>query len=322
MGWRGTLRTLNAMSREAERNQKRRQREAERYHRELDKMEALEQAQVEVDEYHRYIKEVVSLHEESSKIFDWAAFTDEPFLKPIKTTDSESLARQKWEGYTPGFFVKLFGLAEKRKNVLFARIVEGQEEDQRRYQAQCDEYKDWEETKILADKVLRGLPEAYIEAIERVNPYSEVVGLGSHVTVNCTENGDVYVRVKVHGDDIIPNVVKSLLKSGKLSIKKMPKGQFYEYYQDYVCGCALRVARETLALLPVDEVYVTAEDNLLNTATGHVEEQPILSVRVPRLTCEQLNFEALDPSDAMSNFVHNMDFKKTKGFSPVAALEN
>jgi len=30
---------------------------------------------------------------------------------------------------------------------------------------------------------------------------------------------------------------------------------------------------------------------------------------------------ALDPSDSMANFVHNMSFKKTKGFSAVSRVE-
>jgi hypothetical protein len=33
-----------------------------------------------------------------------------------------------------------------------------------------------------------------------------------------------------------------------------------------------------------------------------------------------LNFESLDPSDALRDFVHRMSFKKTKGFARVEAL--
>jgi tetratricopeptide (TPR) repeat protein len=34
-----------------------------------------------------------------------------------------------------------------------------------------------------------------------------------------------------------------------------------------------------------------------------------------------LNFENLDPSDSFNNFVHNMNFKKSKGFEPVEILD-
>ncbi|MCA9957335.1 MAG: hypothetical protein KC434_21550, partial [Anaerolineales bacterium] len=54
---------------------------------------------------------------------------------------------------------------------------------------------------------------------------------------------------------------------------------------------------------------------------GLLEETPILSVAIPRETSKGLNFDAVDPSDSMVNFVHNMKFQKTKGFQSVATLK-
>ena len=34
-----------------------------------------------------------------------------------------------------------------------------------------------------------------------------------------------------------------------------------------------------------------------------------------------LNLETIDPSDSMRNFVHNMNFSKTKGFSVIEKVE-
>ena len=62
---------------------------------------------------------------------------------------------------------------------------------------------------------------------------------------------------------------------------------------------------------------ITATGSLLNTKTGYFEEKPILSIAIPKSASENLNFEQIDPSDSMSNFVHRMDFKKSKGFSEV-----
>jgi hypothetical protein len=100
----------------------------------------------------------------------------------------------------------------------------------------------------------------------------------------------------------------------------MTKSNFYELYQDYVCGAVLRVARELFALLPIEMVLVTATGTLLNTQTGHMEEQPILSVAMPRKTLEKLNLDMIDPSDSMSNFIHRMKFMKTKGFAKVERI--
>jgi hypothetical protein len=60
---------------------------------------------------------------------------------------------------------------------------------------------------------------------------------------------------------------------------------------------------------------------MLDTATGHMTDQPILSVLLPRATMESLEFDALDPSDALRNFNHQMDFKKSKGFSRIEPIE-
>jgi hypothetical protein len=101
----------------------------------------------------------------------------------------------------------------------------------------------------------------------------------------------------------------------------MAKGKFNEVYQDYVCSCVLRVANEIFSVIPDSKVVVTAVDELLNSKTGHLEESPILSVCVSMHTLESLNMDAIEPSDSMNNFIHNMSFKKTKGFEAVSSVD-
>lgn len=103
----------------------------------------------------------------------------------------------------------------------------------------------------------------------------------------------------------------------------MPKSRFQEIYQDYVCGCLLRVARETFALLPAETLIVTALTDLFDSRTGHTAERPIFSAAIPRVTLNGLNFERLDPSAAMDNFLHRGDFKASRrggGFIPITPL--
>ena len=146
------------------------------------------------------------------------------------------------------------------------------------------------------------------------------IGMGSAYTAVADDISAIEVTLCVNDEEVIPKESKTLLKSGKLSVKPMAKTKFYELYQDYVCGCVLRLARELFALLPYEMAIVTAESEILNTQTGHLEMQPILSVAIPRRTLEVLNFETLDPSDSMNNFVHRMNFMKTKGFRAVDAV--
>lgn len=51
---------------------------------------------------------------------------------------------------------------------------------------------------------------------------------------------------------------------------------------------------------------------MLDTKTGHMKNMTILSVYIPKQTLDTLNFDNIDPSDSMKNFVHKMDFKKGK----------
>jgi hypothetical protein len=108
-----------------------------------------------------------------------------------------------------------------------------------------------------------------------------------------------------------------------MSVKAMPKGRFHEIYQDYVCGCMLRVAREVFAMLPVETVLVTASADLLDSRTGHIAVQPVLSAAMPRTLIAKLNFEQLDSSEALENFRHRGDFKATRKsgvFQPITPL--
>ena len=80
------------------------------------------------------------------------------------------------------------------------------------------------------------------------------------------------------------------------------------------------MARDCIALLPVDTVLVTAVDKVLNTATGNDEEVAILSVKITREQLEVINFDRIDPSDALTAFGAEFKFKKTEGFSPIQRL--
>jgi hypothetical protein len=81
------------------------------------------------------------------------------------------------------------------------------------------------------------------------------------------------------------------------------------------------VAREVFGLLPIPVVLVHVASPRLDTRTGQVAMTPILSVAFDRETFGRLNLDAIDPSDALAGFEHNMVFKKTTGFAPVTVLE-
>jgi hypothetical protein len=81
------------------------------------------------------------------------------------------------------------------------------------------------------------------------------------------------------------------------------------------------VARELFAVLPFQVVFVHGLTALLNPQTGQKETRPIVSALIPRSTLETLNFENLDPVNCMRNFVHEMAFSKSRGFSSITPID-
>jgi hypothetical protein len=291
----------------------------------LEKMQEFQRAAYEVEVFQNHLDVLSSIHKDCGEGWDWEEIrSSEPPSEPVRLDSHEKSARAALDDFRPGVRDKLLRRAESRREELAIAVHDAVRKDDEEHQAAMDTYRqecmDWQESRDLAERIITGDADAYLDAIEVVQPLGEISALGSVVVFECDQPSLIEVKVRVNGEDVIPNEVKSLLKSGKLSVKPLPKTRFCELYQDYVCGCALRIARELFALLPIDMAVVTAMGELLNAGTGHLEEQPILSVAIPRKTIQSFNFEMLDPSDSMTNFVHNMRFLKTKGFGAVEIL--
>ena len=325
MGWKGTLRSIAAAQRRAEREALRRQRELERQRKKLEKMREMERAAYEVQVYENYLDVLNSVHKDCSDNWDWEALKSaNPPAEPQKENRYENSAQRLLDSYKPSFIDKLLRRAEKKRVALENKVEEGRKKDESEHKNSMKEfeqkYEEWKSLRDLSTRILAGDEQAYIEAINQADIFEEIKQLGSWVEFKTHGNELIQATVHVNSEEVIPNETKTLLKSGKLSVKKMPKTRFYGLYQDYVCGCVLRVARELFALLPIEMTIVTAVAKLLNTATGHLEDQPILSVAIPRDTINGLNFSRLDPSDSMDNFVHKMKCLKTKGFRAVEEI--
>lgn len=327
MTWKGTLRSMQASARRAERNSKRRQRELQVRQKEFAKMEALEQAAYEVEVYENHIDLLLSVHKDCGEIIDWSEFANQlPPIKPEALNTHENQARAKQSSYKPGFFARTLKLEARQRKKIELAIQAAVAKDTQQLAQELSEweaqYQDWKVDHELALGILAGNAQSKINAVLRVDPFTDISHLGTSINFSVAETGILECTLSVHGIKVIPQEIKSLLQSGKLSVKKMPISKFNELLQDYVSSCVLRVGQELLSILPERLVIVTAVDSLLNSATGHLEDQPILSVALARETLFKLNMQSIDPSDSMKNFVHTMNFKKTTGFMPVDKVDS
>jgi len=326
MTWRGALRSLEAAARRAERESRRRQNELERQGKQLNKMLEKERAAYDVAVYQNRIDMLRSIHKECGPVWDWNRIKGSaPPNPPTRQGNHERAARSALQNFCPTFIDKLFGRVESKRQGLADAVDSAIKADESAYQQALTIYEqrsaEWQEKQELADRVLSSDLQTYLELINEVSPLHEISELGSKLEFRLHNSSAIEVTIRVNGEGVVPTETKTQLQSGKLSVKKMSQGQFNEIYQDYVSGCVLRVARELFALLPFTVAIVNATAMVLNPQTGHMDEQPILSVAIQRKTLEGLNLGLIDPSDSLRNFVHEMDFKKTTGFKPVKKLD-
>jgi hypothetical protein len=317
MGYKATVRAMEAAQRRQQRESQRRMRDLERQAKEQAKLSAIEQARLEVETHENKLEVLLSVHKEQGETWDWVALAASmPPPCPLKNLHHEYQAKQQ-----------VCVLSPDKAQYIEAMIKRGRMQDERAFeeamQAYDTEKAEQEKLKSLAFRILAHEYKAYIEALVEFSPLREISDLGSSLHFTVHSATVIGCEIKVNSAQIIPTEVITLTASEKLSVKPMPKGRFHEIYQDYVCGCMLRVAREVFAMLPMETMLVTVLADLLDSRTGQIAEQPVLSAAMPRTVIARLNFEQLDSSDALENFRHRGDFKATRksgGFQPITPL--
>lgn len=268
-----------------------------------------------VEEYENLIHAIKSIHTVCDEQIDWnhINFLNEPF-NPAGMGPKEAEARQRLESFEPNLLGKIFKSMSENKRTVLAQAVEKAALEDR------NDYEEWEKLHILSQRILNGDIDAYFEVINEMNPLDDLLEYGSDFEFGADNSTAMEVEFRVKSEQVVPDFAITLTKTGKLSKKALSKTAYYELVQDYVCSCAIRIARDMFALLPLQTVVVHAVDRALNTQTGHQEEATILSIVFEREILTKLNFSAIDPSDAMNNFRYNMRFMKTAGFKPVERL--
>lgn len=325
MGWKGNLRSVVAYANKLEREEHRRASQAAKQYKAMLKQEEFENGKKVVQEYNDYIELISSTHKDASETLNWQEIMNEPEpVRPEVKLEHLAAAKKKLESYKPSFFDKLFGSSKAKIKKLEALVAAAPHEDKKVYEKEWNQYNAdytaWQENVVLAKGVLASDVETFKKVIEVLKPFEDIKELGSGLNI-IFEKKYVVVTLLANGITVIPDFTLTQTAAGKVSKKKMPVQKYYELYQDYICSCALRIAREIFSFLPLEFVFVHVTSELLNSSTGHLEQQTILSIAFPKLTLDKLNFETIDPSDSMSNFKHNMKFSKTAGFSIVPNIE-
>ena len=285
-----------------------------RQQKEIAKQEEMERARFEVEVYENKIDLIHSIHKECDDHFNW--FDISRSKHPHHTREAgfhELEGQEKLNSFKPSMTQKLLKTADKEEEKLHQEVAAAREKDEQ-------EFKELIRTTRLANRILQQDTDAYLQVIGELSPLDDLLEFGSGFEFIIEDPKTLEVEFNVHSKSVVPTEQKSLTKTGKLSVKEMSKTKYYDILQDYVCSCAIRIARDMFAILPFDTVVVHAMDEILDTSTGRIEILSILSVRFDKDVLNSLNFEAIDCSDSMVNFEHQMKFKKTQGFAPVEKI--
>ena len=305
MGLKGTLRAIEAAQRRQQRESQKRLRELERQAKEEAKLSAMEKARLEVETFDNRLDVLLSVHKEQGEAWDWTSVAASlPPPSPQKNSRNEYRARQQ--------AVVLLTRPDAATAMLEQAKLQDEDEFQNASRLYAEQIEEWDKLKNLARRIVAGEHKAFTETLVEVNPFAEISDLGSaiHFTVHTPKL--VEFSVAVNGKEVIPAEVKTLTAAGKLSVKTMPKGRFHEIYQDYLCGCVLRIARELFALFPVDTILATAVVKSRDQGTGRKAELPVLSAAIQRTVIGRLNFEKVGAFELMDNFLHRGDLKSSR----------
>jgi hypothetical protein len=284
----------------SERPARRAQRELDAKEKQVDAMQERERAAHAAASFDNRIALLTSLHKDAWRPWDWQAVANSP--PPVAPA-------------APA--VPPAASAEARPSLMDRMLGADRASAPQPAGPPSAAHAQWQWYQRLAAGIVAGDAAAYEAAIEHLSPFQELAQLGGEIEVTVEDPKWVTARFRANGREAIPGDAVSLTPTGKLSTRKMAVGRFWSIYQDHVCSAVFRVAREIFALLPVELALVHARAFLLDPSTGHSEAPTVVSVAFDRDRFQALNFDEIDPSDALERFPHEMSFSAKRGFRAV-----
>lgn len=313
MGWRGVMRSAVAAARAAEKRSHQRRKTAL-------KAQIMQEGSEAIGAWEDYLERLSSIHHDGCEKIDWLKLLNSAPSPPAQGSERSDAARARLQNRKPSVFDFIRGGFSRVQSRLQAEVRSAEDKEAsdlgRLIKAYEVERAEWEADARIAQKLIDGDPEETRNVLMELKDLSENGLLGKQVRF-LISSATVHVVAEVHQADIVPTTRPKQLASGRISETKMPVSEFHERYQDYVASVAFRLATDVLNVLPRDEVHVTCTTQMLDPQTGHVDAVPILYVRFMRQTLSRLKLTSIDPSDALANFIHTMNFKRTKGFGAI-----
>ena len=280
------------------------------------KRNAYAQNAAKIREFDDYIHTITSVHFVSSDPLDWNFVHSRPApFSPGAKGPREMTALGQKASYSPGILQRTIRpLAVNKRDSLSANLQKAIEEDRAEYEA-------WKNLKVLSGKLLSGDPDAIIDVLKEEDPLEAIADFLANYEFGIRNGSLLEVVMQINWQQTVPTLKLSLTSAGNLSSSKATKTAYFKLARDHISSCSIRCAREIFALLPIDKVLVHVSQNMVDPGTGLMDDMTILSVFFDRKTVSSIDWTKADPSYAIQNFKHRIDFLQTGGFRPVRPLE-
>ncbi|MDD2004107.1 hypothetical protein [Pseudomonas putida] len=144
---------------------------------------SVEQAACLVKIYENCIDVLTTLHMDCSEPVTWKrALSEGEPKRPERSSILEQEAIQVSATYRPNFWERTFKVGERKREILLEKINVAREGDEQRYQMEVAQWvrirADWAERRDLGFRILEGDRQAKLDAIEIMDPFSEITHLG------------------------------------------------------------------------------------------------------------------------------------------------
>lgn len=270
----------------------------------------------EVDEHQEIINSLMGMHRTPFKPVNWTRiFAEEIPDAPSYLNTEERIADDRLKAYRPNLLMRLLEFDQDRIRALEAEVERSRNRDRNNYDQVLAIHKNSadviQKKRHFARRILSGDQAAYLELME-LNEIAASPMIARSVIYSFVNSTSVEVFAYLNGPEFIPDETKSLLKTGRVSIKRTKKKEFVSIYQDHLCSAVLRMARDFIALLPVKTIVIHGYIPDLDSANGQQKERCVLSCALSRTAMNQIDFNQIDPSDCVSSFPHSMKISKSE----------
>lgn len=267
------------------------------------------------DAHQRLLKILTGSHRIKFKRVDWQSIADSPIPgDAVNYTTNEKEALKSLEGYRPSLWALLSGGAKRRRSELEALVTDARTKDRISQKRAQQLIEDRRRKLNLARDVLSFKPESFVVAFSQ---WADLKDVGvERIYINKTDIQTTVLIDAMELDDM-PSFNFSVDQNGELIRYDVKSEERIRLYREHICSSAIRVAAEAFCALPVTQMEIIVQTDLLNSATGYTKTEIILQMSVRLADLIAVNLEMADPVPLAIHLGAQFDWDAQGGFQPL-----